>query len=242
MENVTRLFDLLDKYATNYPAKPMLHSKVKGEWVGRTATEIKEQSYQLAASFLRMGISPHSFHPEEQNKIAIIANNRTEWLVTDFAVQCCGAVLVPLYPSITASEWEYILNESQISVLFISDRFIYKKVKLIKDNIPTLKNIYCFDETEGVTHWTELLVPYSESEAKQIDIIKQSVLPEYLATIIYTSGTTGNPKGVMLSHNNIMSNVRCCMEAFGFCDSDERTVSFLPLNHIFERTDRKSVV
>jgi len=233
---IKRLFDLLEKYVVTHPAKSMLHSKKNGSWVGHTAPQIKELSYQLAASLLRFGTHHHGFDPQKQDKIAIIANNRTEWLVTDFAVQYCGAVLVPIYPSITASEWEYILNESQISVLFISDKFIYRKVKLIKDNVPSLQHIYSFDEIEGVKSWTDLLVPYSSEESAEIESIKEATKPEYLATIIYTSGTTGDPKGVMLSHDNIMSNVRCCMEAFSFCDSNESTLSFLPLNHIFERT------
>ncbi len=236
MENMKRLFDLLEKYASNHPAKTMLHDKIKGTWVGHTALEIKELSYQLAASLLRLGIEHQNFQPEQQDKVAIIANNRSEWIITDFAAQYCGAVLVPIYPSITASEWEYILNEAQISVLFISDKFIYRKIKLIKDNVPSLKHIYSFDDIDGVKSWKELLQPYSIQEAAQIEHIKQATRPENLATIIYTSGTTGNPKGVMLSHNNIMSNVRSCMEAFSFCDSNECTLSFLPLNHIFERT------
>lgn len=236
MEKLTRLFDLLDKYAANYPKKPMLSSKVNNAWLSHTATEVKELSYQLAASLLRMGLHARDFNHEVQDKVAIIANNRTEWLVTDFAVQLCGAVLVPIYPSITASEWEYILNEAQISVLFISDKHIYKKVKLIKDNVPSLQHIFSYDDIEGVRSWNELLQPYNETDYEVIEAVKQATRPEHLATIIYTSGTTGNPKGVMLSHNNIMSNVRSCMEAFSFCDSNECTLSFLPLNHIFERT------
>lgn len=236
MEKITRLFDLLEKYVATNPSKAMLHSKQQKNWVGHTATEIKEMAYQMAASLNRLGIHHHEFEPEKQDKVAIIANNRTEWIVTDFAVQYSGAVLVPIYPSITASEWEYILNESQISVLFVSDKSIYRKVKLIKENVPSLKHIYSFDDIEGVLSWNELLIPYSTQEAAIIESNKALSKPEHLATIIYTSGTTGNPKGVMLSHDNIVSNVRSCMEAFSFCDSNESTLSFLPLNHIFERT------
>ena len=236
MQPIKRLFDLLEKYVANQPQKSMLHNKINGAWVAHTAVEVKELAYQAASSLRRLGIHHHEFEPEKQDKVGIIANNRTEWLITDFAVQFSGAVLVPIYPSITASEWEYILNEAQISVLFISDKFIYRKLKLIKDNVPSLKHIYSFDDVEGVMSWNELLKPYSTNEAAEIEVIKEKTQPEHLATIIYTSGTTGNPKGVMLSHDNIMSNVRSCMEAFGFCDSNERTLSFLPLNHIFERT------
>ncbi len=236
MEKLTRLFELLEKYAEHCPQKPMLHARIRNEWVSTTAPEVVEQSKQLAASLMRLGVHHHQFRHEEQDKIAIIANNRPEWLITDWATQYAGAVLVPIYPSITASEWEYILNEAQVSVLFISDKMIYRKLRLIKDNVPCLKAIYSFDGVEGVEHWSTLLKPYSKEEESRIEENRQLTRPEYLATIIYTSGTTGNPKGVMLSHHNIMSNVRSCMEAFWFCDHNENTLSFLPLNHIFERT------
>ena len=236
MENIYRLFDLFDKYVNIYPEKGMLYAKKNGLWTPYVSTQVKEIAYQLAATFLRLGLSGKDMTPENQDKIAVISNNRPEWIITDFATQITGAVLVPIYPSITEMEWQYILNEAQISILFISDKAIYKKIEKIKDQVPTLKHIYSFDEIEGVAHWTELLQTPSESEIKQIEHIKTTVKPEHLATIIYTSGTTGNPKGVMLSHHNIVSNVKSCMECFNFCNSDENALSFLPLNHIFERT------
>lgn len=236
MEKIKRLFDILDKYVSNHPSKSMLHSKKDGVWIGHTSTEAKEYCYQMAASLRRLGVQHHEFQPEQQDKIGIIANNRTEWILADFATQYTGAILVPIYPSITASEWEYIINEAQISVLFISDKSIYRKVKLIRENTPCLKYIFAFDDIEGVDSWTQLLQPYTNEEKATIDEIRDKTRGEHLATIIYTSGTTGNPKGVMLTHNNIVSNVRSCMEAFSFCESDERILSFLPLNHIFERT------
>jgi len=236
MENIYRLFDLFDKYVNIYPEKGMLYAKKNGLWIPYVSTQVKEVAYQLAATFLRLGLSGKDMTPENQDKIAVISNNRPEWIITDFATQITGAVLVPIYPSITEMEWQYILNEAQISILFISDKAIYKKIEKIKDQVPTLKHIYSFDEIEGVAHWTELLQTPTESEIKQIEHIKTTVKPEHLATIIYTSGTTGNPKGVMLSHHNIVSNVKSCMECFNFCNSDENALSFLPLNHIFERT------
>ncbi len=133
-------------------------------------------------------------------------------------------------------EWEYILNESQVAILFISDKAIYKKLLKIKDNVPTLKHIYSFDDVDGVPHYSVLLQPISVAEQDTLEQIKQRISSQHLATIIYTSGTTGNPKGVMLSHSNIVSNVTSCMECFNFCNSEERALSFLPLNHIFERT------
>ncbi|MBK8145722.1 MAG: long-chain fatty acid--CoA ligase [Bacteroidetes bacterium] len=236
MDHIHRLFDLLEKYVNNHPNKGMLYSKEGSQWKSYTAVECKELVYKMAASFLRLGISGNDLTSESQGKIAIISNNRPEWILSDFATQITGAVLVPIYPSITHAEWEYILNEAQVSILFVSDKSIYKKLSLIKDNVPSLKHIYSFDQIEGVAHWSELLLDVTVSEIDTIEKIKGTLKPEHLATIIYTSGTTGNPKGVMLSHNNIISNVKSCMECFNFCGSDESALSFLPLNHIFERT------
>lgn len=236
MQPISRLFELLDKYCSQFPNKPMLHAKINGQWAGQTSLKVREQSLRLAASLLDLGYSGNDLSSERQHKISIIANNRPEWIITDFAVQVTGAVLVPIYPSISNIELAYILNEAQIGILFISDRHIYKKVQQIREEVPTLKHVYSFDPVEGVPHWSELLKECSADLLQKIESIKQRIEPEHLATIIYTSGTTGNPKGVMLSHRNIASNVSSCMEAFSFCNHDESILSFLPLNHIFERT------
>lgn len=227
---------MLDNYVQRFPDKGMLHAKINNEWKALTAPEVKEKAFQLASSLMKLGISANGFDHELQSKVGIIANNRPEWIITDFAVQSLGAVLVPIYPSITEAEWAYIINESKIEVLFISDKHIYKKIKNILSETPSLMHVYSYDEIEGVKNWNELLNPISDEECISIDEIRSSVQSEHLATIIYTSGTTGNPKGVMLSHKNIVSNVNSCMEAFEFCNSNERILSFLPLNHIFERT------
>jgi long-chain acyl-CoA synthetase len=236
MHHIKRLFDLLDNYSTQFPTKKMLYAKIQGSWIGHTSSEVKESSLQLAASLIKLGISGNDMTPDHQDKISIISANRPEWVITDFAVQQTGTVLVPIYPSISNIELAYILNEAQISILFISDKHIYKKIAQIKDQLPFLRHIYSYDEIEGVDHWTTLLSQPSLESLQHIETIKASILPEHLATIIYTSGTTGNPKGVMLSHYNIASNVTSSMDAFNFCNSDECTLSFLPLNHIFERT------
>jgi long-chain acyl-CoA synthetase len=236
MQTITRLFDILDNYVNQYPDKKMLFAKINREWQGLSSAEIKHQAMQLATSLLQLGINSKALHPEEKSMIGIISNNRPEWVIADFATQLCGAVLVPLYPSITDAEWAYILNESNTTILFVSDKMIYKKLLKVIDRLPNLQHVLCFDEIEGVQHWTSLLKPITESQIQEIETIKNSIGSSHLATIIYTSGTTGNPKGVMLSHQNIASNVSGSMSAFSFCDSNERTLSFLPLNHIFERT------
>lgn len=236
MKPVQRLFDILDNYVIQYPSKEMLFEKVNGNWHGYTAISIKNKAYQVAHSLLQLGVNSDAINPEEKSMIGIIANNRPEWVIVDFATQITGAVLVPIYPSITDTEWHYILDESNTIILFVSDKLIYKKLLKVRDQLPRLKHIFCFDEIDGVTHWTNLLQPINEKDISNLDDIKSNIDSEHLATIIYTSGTTGNPKGVMLSHKNISSNVVGSMPAFSFCDSNERTLSFLPLNHIFERT------
>lgn len=236
MDHLQLLIDLLDDYRRTHPGKMMLFDKISKQWVGRTAEEIFSLSRQLACSLLKLGISPHDFNPINQDKISIISENRSEWIITDFAVQQTGAVLVPIYPSISNIELAYILNEAEVEVLFVSDKSIYKKIEQIRADVPQLKHIFSFDKIDGVPHWSELLVTESQVDIDSLASIRQSLRSEHLATIIYTSGTTGNPKGVMLSHYNILSNVKSCMEVFSFCNHDENILSFLPLNHIFERT------
>jgi long-chain acyl-CoA synthetase len=236
MTSSTRLFDLLDFYVRRFPNKPMLHAKINKEWQGQTATEVQEQVMKLASTLISMGLNGKTMEPEKQDKIAIIANNRPEWIITDFAIQLTGSVTVPIYPAITAEEWAYILNESEVKLLFVSDKMIYRKLMKVKDQLKFLTHIYAFDTIADVPHWTELVQPVLPSSLEAIERNKKLIQPEHLVTIIYTSGTTGNPKGVMLSHRNIMSNVHDCMEVFNFCSENENVLSFLPLNHIFERT------
>jgi long-chain acyl-CoA synthetase len=235
MEQFNRLFDFVDTYEKRFPTVKMLNAKVDGNWQGYTASEIKEKSYQLAAALNNLGLRCNDNSVEAKDKVGIISNNRPEWIIADLAIQYCGLVSVPLYPTITLEEWKYILLDANVQYLFVSDAAMYKKILSIKAELPQLKNIYTFNEMEGATHWSTLLKPISDTEKTAIDSIKNTVLPEHLFTIIYTSGTTGLPKGVMLSHQNIASNVQNSMPLFHFCDDNSTALSFLPLNHIFER-------
>ncbi len=236
MTNSVRLFDLLDQYRQQFPNKQMLFNKVSGSWVGLTAEEIFRQSQQVAASLIELGVSPGNWTPETQEKVGILSDNCSEWMVIDFAVQQTGGVLVPIYPSISNADLTYILNESAVRILFIADKFMYKKVKAIRQDVPTLEHVFCFKEVEGVALWKSLLQPILPEQQTQIDAIRNQINPETLFTIIYTSGTTGTPKGVMLNHRNVGSNATSSVVLFNFCSSNEKVLSFLPLNHIFERT------
>ncbi|HVX49939.1 MAG TPA: long-chain fatty acid--CoA ligase, partial [Chitinophagaceae bacterium] len=152
------------------------------------------------------------------------------------AVQQTGAVLVPLYPTTNPLEVEFILNDALVKYIFVSGKEMYDKVKALQPNVPTLKNIYSFDVIDGVNHWSELSSSATPELLKAAEDRKATIQPQSLATIIYTSGTTGTPKGVMLTHNNILSNVMLSKASFPFNEDPAiKALSFLPLNHIFEK-------
>lgn len=230
----TRLFDLLSYQLEKYPKEDMLAAKEPEGWKKYSAQEVRDITRRLSSGLLQSGISANTFTPESQDKIAIISNNRPEWIFTDLACQQIGAVLVPIYPTFSEPELKYVLNDAAVKMVLVSDEALYKKVSAIKDKIPSIREIYTFNAVEGAKHWTALLQMYRQQDETRIDALRDAIGPRHLTTIIYTSGTTGNPKGVMLSHSNILSNVLSCM-AYLPVDNTGRALSFLPLNHIYER-------
>ncbi|MGH2643925.1 MAG: AMP-dependent synthetase/ligase, partial [Chitinophagaceae bacterium] len=234
MEQPVRLFDLPGYQLIHYSKPNMLAAKEHGEWRTYSTEEIIQQVEKLTTGLLRFGISGNNLSPENQDKIAIISNNRPEWIVVDLACQQVGAVLTPIYPTINPLELKFILNDASVKLIFVSDRSLYEKVSAIKNEILSLKDILTFEKIDNAKHWSELLAEPDVAEKAEITRIKISIKPEHLATIIYTSGTTGTPKGVMLSHRNIMSNVLTCYPILPI-DKEGKTLSFLPLNHIYER-------
>jgi len=236
MVTLNRLFDGLDYQLERFHKPNMLAAKENGQWREYSTSECKDLVQRLSAGLLKLGVSGHDMTPEGQDKISIISNNRPEWLITDLAVQQIGGVLTPIYPTTNPAELEFILNDAQVKFMFVSNGEMYDKVKAIWPKVPSLVNIYTFDPVEGADHWSGLLDLGGTLELQQVDQIKAAIRPEHLATIIYTSGTTGTPKGVMLSHRNIVSNVQMSKESFPFPDAPQmKVLSFLPLNHIFER-------
>ncbi len=235
MEQTKRLFDLLSYYQRKFGEKEMLFAKNDGSWIGINAATIDEQSTQMAVTLRQLGLGGGDGTTLGKDKVSILSANRPEWLITDFAVQKLGGILVPIYPSISTLELAYILNEAETKVLFIEGKKLYERVKEIAKEVPSLQYVYTYDKVEGVMHWTDLVQPISSEDRQEIQTVKDAVDEDDVATFIYTSGTTGNPKGVMLSHRNIISNIKNSIHCFSMCDADSNVLSFLPLNHIFER-------
>ncbi len=233
MTEPKRLFDYLEYQLQRSPLEDMLAGKENGVWKKYSTDMVVDIVNKLGAGLLDLGISFNDMSAERRDKIAIVSKNRPEWLMVDLAVQKIGAVLTPIYPTINVNELEFILQDAEIKIIFINDEALYEKVHSIKNKLPHLKEIFSFEKIPGVKHWKEVL---NEDPAllSQVQSISQTITTEDIATIIYTSGTTGRPKGVMLSHKNIVSNVLAstpCMPT----NKNMKALSFLPLNHIFEK-------
>jgi long-chain acyl-CoA synthetase len=236
MQKPTRLFDCLDYQLKQSPLPDMYAAKESGAWKKYSTAEVNDIVNQVASGLLHLGVSPNDMSIEGRDKVAILSKNRPEWLMLDLAVQKIGSALVPIYPTINVNELQFILNDSQAKVIFVNDEDLFLKVKSIKEYVPSLQHIFTFEHVPNATYWKDSLQPATAERLAAIEKISSTIKPSDLATIIYTSGTTGTPKGVMLSHNNIISNVvdsNCVFEEIQVAGN--RALSFLPLNHIFER-------
>lgn len=232
-----RLFDCLDHQLQHFPKQDMLAAKEKGEWVTYSTEAVAKIALQFSAGLLELGVSGNDLTAEGSDKIAILSNNRPEWVFTDLAAQQIGAILIPIYPTTNPLELEFILNDTATKYVFVSSKDLYDKVKDVTAKVPSVINIYSFDRIEGVPHWSEVTNLATENSISKVNELKTQIPDSHLATIIYTSGTTGVPKGVMLRHSNIYSNVLYSKKSFPFEDAPEtKVLSFLPLNHIFEKT------
>ncbi len=234
---IQRLFDCIDHQLQHFPKQDMLAAKENGQWVTYSTEKIKDIVNRFSAGLYKLGVSGNDMMPMGSDKIAIISNNRPEWVFTDLAVQQIGAILVPVYPTTNPLELEFILNDAAVKYMFVSNEELLQKVKGIAPKIPSLQGLYTFDHIEGSAHWSEVTAMADEASLQEVESIKKTIPVTHLATIIYTSGTTGTPKGVMLSHKNIYCNVQFSKQSFPFNDApDTKVLSFLPLNHIFEKT------
>ncbi len=229
MNKPERLFDVPHYQLANKPLKDAIATKVNGEWIKISTQEYVDSATHISNALIEKGIQP-------EDKIAIIsANNRYEWNIMDIGILQTGAIDVPMYPTASEEDYTYIFNDAEVKICFVSNKELYDKVMRIQPSAPSLKEVYIFDEEEGVPNWKDVLElgkqnPHNEELEKR----KAAIKKEQLATLIYTSGTTGKPKGVMLSHWNIVSNVLNSEDRLPV-DVEGRAISFLPLCHIFER-------
>jgi len=229
MKDITRLFDFPYYQLREYNLDKAFVTKYKGEWVATSTQEFIDRGNAISRGLIILGVAPN-------DKIAVISlTNRTEWNIMDLGVLQVGAQNVPIYPTISQEDYAYILNHSGASYCFVSCATVYAKVKAIMDQT-ALKGVYSFDELEDCDHWSKV-EKLGEDNAIQAEVEarKEAVLPEMLATIIYTSGTTGKPKGVMLSHHNVVSNAIYASERIPLPGGTAKALSFLPVCHIYER-------
>lgn len=225
---ITRVFDILPQLQEKYNKPNALGAKENGKWRTYSTQEFIDYVNNLSYGLHNLGL-------EREDKIAIIANNRPEWNFVDFATQQSGAVSVPIYPTVSEHDLTFILNDAKIKYVFVSSSELYSKVKAASASVPSIKGIYTFNNVDGAKNWMDLVNDGKQNpKAKEIEVIKNSITPNDLFSILYTSGTTGNPKGVMLSHNNLISNSIASQVLAPF-ESNWIALSFLPLNHVYER-------
>lgn len=223
---MTRLFDILYHQAENLATDKSLSSRAgDGQWKSYSSAQIVEMAENAASGLISLGL-------EKGDRVAIVAyQNRPEWLIMDFAIQLAGMISVPLYPTISVLEYEYILNEAEVKAAFCGGLDLVEKLTATQQKAPSLKHIFAFNQQNSAAHWQSI---FDTKNKKQIDENREQIKAEDLVTIIYTSGTTGNPKGVMLNHTNIMHVVKNTAPHLA-ADAGDNVLSFLPLCHIFER-------
>ncbi len=234
METPRRVFDLLQYQLEQYPQADAFAQKVGDEWKAYSTAESVEIIAALAWGLHSLGI-------RKGDRVAnVTETNRAEWNFIDGAVMCLGAIHLPIYPNIAAEEYEFILSHSEAKLLFVSSERLYQLIAPLGNKLPALQDIYTYDRVNCVRQWTQIKTSGQEGLSQRnnkiaLEKIKAAVNPEDLATLIYTSGTTGNPKGVMLSHANLVANCMVCAPIIQ-SELHERALSFLPLCHIYERT------
>ncbi len=227
---IKRVFDFLSYQLETNPLDKAMVTKYDGQWKPVSSKELYDLVQQISRGLVKLGV-------QKEDKIALIAHqNRTEWSAMDLGITQLGAWDIPIYPTISIDDYEYIFNHAGISYAFVGDAELYEKVMAVKDKVPTLKGVYTFDKVEGAPNWQEILdMGKDESLQEEVEKRKSAVDENDLATIIYTSGTIDRPKGVMLSHKNIVSTVISSFKRVPELPKPTRIISFLPTCHIFER-------
>ena len=229
---ITRTFDILEQYRTKYRLDDALACKVAGKWIKYSGDEYIKYANDISCGLLALGY-------QQGDRIAMISNNRPEWNFFEMGMAQIGVVSVPIYPTISLDEYQYILNHAAPRMLVVSDKLLLEKLRPLVENSPVIEHLYTFNQMEGVKNWKEVATLGNERSDElfpQVRQIRDTVKPDDMLTMIYTSGTTGTPKGVMLSHNNLVSN----FIATGIRNplnnqTGIRALSFLPISHIYER-------
>ncbi|NBW30712.1 MAG: long-chain fatty acid--CoA ligase [Flavobacteriales bacterium] len=225
--NSMRLFDVPYHQQKNYQKDSMFVTKKEGIWTPIDTTTFIEKALLVSRGLIAFGISAG-------DKIAVASTNRVEWNILDIAVQQVGAILVPLYPNISVNDYRFILNDSSTKICVVGNKELWDKISSIRKDVPSLEHLFVFDEIEGCSNWSEISEKAEKTDPSEVKSRMDLVKSGDLVTIIYTSGTTGNPKGVMLSHSNILSNVFACQSRIP-ADNNSKVLSFLPVCHIYER-------
>ena len=229
--SITRVFDLLPNCVLPVNKNDAFANKVNGEWKKYSATELIETVNNVSLGLMKLGV-------KKDDKIALISPNRPEWNFIELGVQQLGAVSVPMYPTITVEDYRYIFNDAEVKFIFVAGKDLLAKVQEATQTLEGIQGVYTFDKISGANHWTEVTDLAKGEDVAQLEPFKAAVEPDDLLTLIYTSGTTGQPKGVMLTHGNIIANIEGVVLAGSLpLLSEERALSFLPLCHIYERID-----
>jgi len=226
--DVRRSFDILANQLEKFPKSDALAAKINGRYEPLSSQQVQDQANLVSLGLLKLGL-------KKDDKVAIISMNRPEWMLADFGIAQIGGTSVPMYPSITVEDYKYIFTDAGVRAVFVADKHLFDKVKEATADLDIpAENVFTFDKVEGARHFGELLEMGKQGNPADLEPLKAAVQPNDLLTLIYTSGTTGAPKGVMLSHNNLLSNCRNSAR-YVPVGNDDKALSFLPLCHIFER-------